>query len=311
MDSKVPAKGGAGMSETNQPKRFYSPLMTALVRDGRFTKLPGSMVKVLNVLDVSCNERWECSIGDRSLARLAGVGHATVTQAKRLLTDMGVLTITQGKGTKESTYRIHVCAPLTVVQTENSALLSSALKKVSATDTSLLRTREQQTGAISALPVGAKQDIREQEYEQKIKSEGETCSLFPDGNLPKNKSKKEDIIADEFDKFWSAYPKKIAKEPARKAWHKLNPSPELITEILTAIEKQQCSDQWTKDRGKFIPHPATWLHQKRWADEVTPNPTILKGNSHDSKSSIGNRQFREANRQQGKYANYGATVSVD
>jgi hypothetical protein len=27
------------------------------------------------------------------------------------------------------------------------------------------------------------------------------------------------------------------------------------------------SAEWTKDGGQFIPHPATWLNQKRWEDE--------------------------------------------
>ena len=25
---------------------------------------------------------------------------------------------------------------------------------------------------------------------------------------------------------------------------------------------------WMKDKGKYIPNPATWLNQKRWRDEL-------------------------------------------
>ena len=28
-------------------------------------------------------------------------------------------------------------------------------------------------------------------------------------------------------------------------------------------------DQWNRDNGQFIPHPATWLNQRRWEDELT------------------------------------------
>ena len=39
--------------------------------------------------------------------------------------------------------------------------------------------------------------------------------------------------------------------------------------LLTAIEKQKESAQWSKDNGQFIPHPTTWLNGKRWEDEVS------------------------------------------
>lgn len=71
-----------------------------------------------------------------------------------------------------------------------------------------------------------------------------------------------------FDLFWSAYPRKIAKAAARKAWEKTKGSrPELNT-LLVALATQKCSAAWTRDGGQFIPHPATWLNAGRWDDEV-------------------------------------------
>ena len=55
-----------------------------------------------------------------------------------------------------------------------------------------------------------------------------------------------------------------------KAFDKAKIDDELLDVILTAIERQKASDQWTKDNGQFIPHPATWLNQKRWEDETIP-----------------------------------------
>ena len=75
-------------------------------------------------------------------------------------------------------------------------------------------------------------------------------------------------VVDGFDLFWSAYPRHTAKDAARKAFDKLNPSAELMTTILDAISRQKTSVQWTKDGGQFIPHPATWLNQHRWEDEL-------------------------------------------
>ena len=28
------------------------------------------------------------------------------------------------------------------------------------------------------------------------------------------------------------------------------------------------SKEWKKENGKYIPHPTTWLNQKRWEDEL-------------------------------------------
>lgn len=71
---------------------------------------------------------------------------------------------------------------------------------------------------------------------------------------------------DGFSVFWNNYPKKIGKGNAEKSWSKMKPP---LDEVLTAIEAQKNTEQWSKDNGQFIPHPATWLNQKRWQDEVT------------------------------------------
>jgi hypothetical protein len=70
-----------------------------------------------------------------------------------------------------------------------------------------------------------------------------------------------------FEEFWTAYPKKKAKEEARKAWSKLKPDEDLGKAILQAVESAKRSPDWTKDKGKYIPYPATYLNGKRWEDE--------------------------------------------
>jgi predicted phage replisome organizer len=76
---------------------------------------------------------------------------------------------------------------------------------------------------------------------------------------------KEDIYP--FDEFWSAYPKKKAKEAARKAWVKLKPDETLGKEIIQAVIESAKTKDWLKENGKYIPYPATYLNGKRWEDE--------------------------------------------
>ena len=96
-------------------------------------------------------------------------------------------------------------------------------------------------------------------------------SLIPDSlNTPKppRSSAGADSLPDGFEQFWSAYPAKKAKPAAVKAWAKLHPDEQMQAEILAAIERERRSEQWTRDGGRFIPHPTTWLNQRRWEDEV-------------------------------------------
>ena len=71
-----------------------------------------------------------------------------------------------------------------------------------------------------------------------------------------------------FREFWAAYPRKVGKWAAWKAWRKLKITAELKATILAAVEAHKESDSWTKDDGKFIPHPGTWLNNRRWEDEM-------------------------------------------
>ena len=69
-----------------------------------------------------------------------------------------------------------------------------------------------------------------------------------------------------FDLFWSVYPRKIGKGAAELAWKKIRPDDTLQVRIVDAVKAQCKSEQWKRDGGQFIPHPATWLNGKRWED---------------------------------------------
>ena len=69
-----------------------------------------------------------------------------------------------------------------------------------------------------------------------------------------------------FDKFYSLYPKKRAKQSAIKAWMKLKLDDNLFSKIINALNFDIKSEQWNKDGGEFIPLPASWINGKRWED---------------------------------------------
>lgn len=73
---------------------------------------------------------------------------------------------------------------------------------------------------------------------------------------------------DPFLTFWAAYPKKVKKQKAWESWRKLRPDTALVSVILNALERQKRSDRWTRDGGRYIPDPTTWLNGRRWEDEL-------------------------------------------
>ena len=71
-----------------------------------------------------------------------------------------------------------------------------------------------------------------------------------------------------FDTFWQAYPKKVGKADALKAFTKLKPDNELMQTILAAIAQWSKTDQWSKDNRQYVPMPATYIRGRRWEDEL-------------------------------------------
>ena len=70
-----------------------------------------------------------------------------------------------------------------------------------------------------------------------------------------------------FESFWSVYPRKVGKAPAKKSFEKIKMDQGLFDKILKAVEKQiGCG---MLNNGQYTPHPATWLNQERWNDELT------------------------------------------
>ena len=70
--------------------------------------------------------------------------------------------------------------------------------------------------------------------------------------------------ADGFDRFWASYPRRVGKKDAVAVWKKISPDDTLVDRIVAGVERWKRSEQWTKDDGRFIPYPATFLRGERW-----------------------------------------------
>lgn len=104
--------------------------------------------------------------------------------------------------------------------------------------------------------------LRSQEQEQEQEQEQTFCASADARGRPKLATTSEG-----FERFWSAYPRKVSKGRAQKAWAKLKPSEQLVQAIIAGIGRAKTSAQWTREGGQYIPHPATWLNDRGWEDE--------------------------------------------
>ena len=91
-------------------------------------------------------------------------------------------------------------------------------------------------------------------------------SRVPTTQKPEARSQKEKDPPG-FDDWYAAYPRKVGKGQARKAYAGACKKTDSET-LLRAAEGFSRTIAGTDE--KFIPHPATWLNGERWLDEVKP-----------------------------------------
>ena len=103
--------------------------------------------------------------------------------------------------------------------------------------------------------------------------------IYSNTNIQSNKKQKKTKqinLSDSetgFDVFWQHYPRHEGKVKARESFLKAIKKGVTLDVLIDAIEKHKQSSQWQKDGGQYIPHPATWLNQQRWEDEMLPAGT--------------------------------------
>lgn len=76
----------------------------------------------------------------------------------------------------------------------------------------------------------------------------------------------------DFERWYASYPKKQAKAKAEQEWAKIRPDSAMTEHMIRAVEAQSKTVQWQKEHGQFIPMPPTWLHQRRWEDDLVIRP---------------------------------------
>jgi len=128
-----------------------------------------------------------------------------------------------------------------------------------------------------------------------VKSEAKTEAVRTNGNVEKAKQKQskskakskpkemerkekeskyslsyQSADADErerdWEKVWSAFPKKIDESRAKKLFLECTVSAQ---QIIDSLADWSATDEWTRDSGRWIPAPARWLERAGWTEQPT------------------------------------------
>lgn len=86
-----------------------------------------------------------------------------------------------------------------------------------------------------------------------------------------------------FEKFYKLYPRKVGRFMASKSFKKLSSDDKVLAYngLLNYIKFWK----YNKTEKQFIPHPSTWLNQRRWEDELDL-PKSAKEKSKDIRSEV-------------------------
>ena len=72
-----------------------------------------------------------------------------------------------------------------------------------------------------------------------------------------------------FERFWELYPRKENKSVTKKWFQTHYLNEEQFETIISKLKTFIKTKAWKKNDGQFIPYPSTFLHQKRWEDEIS------------------------------------------
>lgn len=94
----------------------------------------------------------------------------------------------------------------------------------------------------------------------------EVCTEVAPQRIKENREKRKTLSASPlFERFWTAYPKKVAKCVALRAWEKIKP--EEAEGIIARIEINKLGE-WAGKEKQYIPNASSWLNDRRWTDKI-------------------------------------------
>lgn len=89
-----------------------------------------------------------------------------------------------------------------------------------------------------------------------------------------------------FETFWAIYPEKVGKGKAYEVWQLLEKP--IKQKCIDAITEQVAKNHFYKDwlKKNSVPHPTTWLNQRRWEDVIKVDKSLPSNDPKYSKVTV-------------------------
>ena len=258
---------------------YYSVIPSRVLTDRR---LNANAKLVYGIIAATACEAGYSTIGNAECAEALGVAERSIPRMLAALEDRDLLCVEllPGEANKNARRRIwlHDAFGSYLSTADGHSREQANAQPDGVDDTGVMQwmTPVSPTPPENAAPAAAENDCKEYIYNTSSNTRGnsnkrESPHLLADKTKNAQKTLSHAPAADDgFDRFWRTYPRKVDKQRALAEWRKLAPGPELTETILQALEKQCTSSQWQD--VEYIPHPRTWLHNRRW-EAVETQPT--------------------------------------
>lgn len=132
------------------------------------------------------------------------------------------------------------------------------------------KEKNQKKGTYSSTPyIESSNALSEEETQSSTMRSNSTTAATSDASSITEKQKAIEAQENEsrmFDAFWDEYPRRQDKAKAKTAFHALHVTDDLFDRIMDGLRRQKATAQW--QNPKYIPLPTTWLHGRRWEDEL-------------------------------------------
>lgn len=258
--------------------------------DDYFTLVPGSIGRLksselsaaekLVLCDiVALSQKRPCTISNATFAERFGISPRQITSHIKKLSDKGWIEI---GGTQTKRY---------IKPTEKTLNL---WKKTSTLEENFYRRNLLPT--IEENFLNSRRNLL-----PKIKENKGKINTPSRARAREESAEKEKRIEELFTQFYAAYPRKVGRKPARKAFAKIKNVESVLPDIMAALERQKQEYQRQhdpqKDKWQYFPHPTTWLHGERWNDEAETaapsQPRQLRRWTQEDERREGDKERRE------------------
>ena len=235
-------------------KGFYDLVLTKPLSTGQI-----ALWHALMHINNKCAWKTWFDAPNLILELLTGLSRQAIANNRNYLKQIGLISF-KTNGTKATSYMLKSCQASLQANSPNEFDMSNSLQDtLQDTCQHTLQDTLQDTCQSSCTLDKHKRN------ETKL---NETFIKKESNKQKKDNAPKGDEASVLFESFWAVYPKRVSRSSAVKAFNKIKPDEELLAVMISAVEKQKQSEQWRKDNGQFIPHPATWLNQRRWEDDI-------------------------------------------